>query len=160
MNEPVLHIATPQDSRAIQRAAAEAAAPGMEHEAESAARRDQPPGLHLRTMHPTDRQPLREALAADGAEMIAPTHVLERDGQIVGYGSAGFVRLLAGWTAPAVNDATSAAALQDLEQAAANAGARLVLVACSNDCRFKRLMKQQGYREGSKQVTLYFKKVS
>jgi len=114
----------------------------------------------IRTFQPEDARALHAAVQADQAELIAPTHVLERDGQIVGYGSAGFVRLLAGWTAPAVDDATSAAALQDLEQAAANAGARLVLVACSNDCRFKRLMKQQGYREGSKQVTLYFKKVS
>ena len=114
--------------------------------------------LHLRAMHPTDLRPLREALQADDAEMIAPTHVLERDGKIVGYGSAGPVRLLAGWTAPAVDDADSATALELLERASAASGARAVVIGCTADCRFKRLMAAAGYTEG-KSVTLYYKKV-
>lgn len=115
-------------------------------------------GLHLRAFHPTDLRPLVEALRADDAEMVLPTHVLERDGRIVGYGSAGPVRLIAGWTAPSVDDHVSAAALRMMERAAAATGAKMVVVGCAPDCRFKRLMQDEGYTEG-KTVTLYYKKV-
>lgn len=116
------------------------------------------PGLHLRALHPTDLRPLKEALEADHAEMVAPTHVLERQGRIVGYGSAGKVRLLAGWTAPAVDDPDSLTALKLLEQAAAAEGAKIIVVACSPECRFKPMMTGAGYQPG-RDVTLYFKKV-
>lgn len=114
--------------------------------------------LHLRAYHPTDARPLVEATRADGAEIVAPTHVLEKEGRIVGYGSAGPVRLIAGWTAPSVDDHVSAAALQLMERAAAASGAKIVVLGCAPDCRFKRLMAAEGYTEG-KTVTLYYKKV-
>lgn len=114
--------------------------------------------LQLRPIRREDLPGLREAVAADNAEMIAPTHVLERAGDIVGYGSAGPLRLIAGWTDPAVSDAQSATALAGMEQAAAANGAQIVVVACTEDCRFKRLMAEAGYVQG-KPVTLYYKKV-
>lgn len=115
---PILHIATPEDFRAIQRAA-------ITHK-----------------IHP-----------------IAPTHVLKRGEEVVGYGSAGQLALIAGWTADSVSDAHSLHAFRLVETAAVMHGAKFLMVVCTDDCRFKPFMQQEGYREGNR-GTVYVKKVS
>jgi len=100
------------------------------------------------------------ATREDGAECLAPTHVLEQDGRVMGYGSVGRVALISGWTAPAVDDTESVAALNAMEAVARAQGAQILLVACTDTCRFKGLMAAAGYTEGEKQVTTFYKKVS
>lgn len=117
--------------------------------------------LQLRPFHPTDLRPLQAALVADGVEasrLVLPTHVLERNGQIVGYGSGGPVVAIFGWSAPSVNDQESLAALQLMEQAAAAAGAQAVVITCTDDCRFKPFLTRTGYIAGDP-VQLFYKKV-
>ena len=114
----------------------------------------------LRVCGREDMRAIVEATTAEGAECIAPTHVLERDGKVVGYGSAGKAALIAGWTSESVDDETSVAALRAMENAAGNEGFKIVLVACTEECRFKAFMEAEGYTAGSKQVTMFFKKVS
>jgi hypothetical protein len=106
---------------------------------------------------------VRELLAAataDAAEVVCPTHVMrDESGRIVGYGSAGRIRLLAGWTGPTVSDDASRAALRLMEQAAAESGAPVVAIACAAACRFERLMADAGYRKGE-MAQIYFKRVN
>lgn len=112
----------------------------------------------IRVVQREDLRRVHDATIAEGAECIAPTHVLEQGGKVVGYGSAGRARLIAGWTSTAVDDETSVAALRAMENAMKLDGADILVVACTEDCRFKPLMEAEGYTAGSKQVTMYFKK--
>lgn len=102
---------------------------------------------------------IQRATRDDKAECIVPTHVLEEDAAVVGYGSVGKVALISGWTAPAVDDAESLAALRAMEDVAHTQGAEIVIVLCTEDCRFRRVMAEGGYKPGEKQVLPYFKKL-
>jgi len=119
--------------------------------------RTEPQGIHLRAMHPTDRRPLHEALQRDNAVWLAPTHVVERDGRIIGYGSGGVIRMIHGWTAPEVDDHVSLAALGLMERAAAADGAGVLAIAATDDCRFKPFLEREGWTKGQT-VTIYYKK--
>jgi len=112
----------------------------------------------VRLARPEDLRALVTAAAADGAKVVAPTHVLEQDGQVTGYGSAGKLAVLAGWTAPTVSDAKSLDAFRLLEMAALLGGAEVLVVICTDTCRFKPFMGQEGYTAGQT-GTVYFKKV-
>lgn len=113
----------------------------------------------MRQAQRQDLKPILEATAAEKSECIAPTHVVEQDGKVIGYGSAGRIGLLAGWMSEAVNDDDSMATFRQMENAVAAAGVKIILVACTDDCRFKPFMEQEGYTAGGKPVTLYYKKV-
>lgn len=112
----------------------------------------------IRVVQREDLRRVHDATIAEGAECVAPTHVMEQGGKVVGYGSAGKAGLIAGWTSQSVDDETSLAALRAMENAAKLAGIQIMLVACTEDCRFKPFMEAEGYTAGSKQVTMYFKK--
>lgn len=112
----------------------------------------------LRTVRREDVPRIHAATSAEGAEMIAPTHVLERGGVVVGYGSVGKLGVIAGWTSQTVDDETSARALVAMENAAKLAGVEVLVVACTADCRFKPLMAAAGYVAGADAVTLFYKK--
>ncbi len=112
----------------------------------------------LRTARREDVPRIYAATQAEGAEMIAPTHVLEQGGTVVGYGSAGKLGVIAGWTSQAVDDETSAKALAAMENAAKLAGVEILVVACTEDCRFKPLMAAAGYVAGAANVTVFYKK--
>ena len=112
----------------------------------------------LRVVQREDLPRIIEATRSEKSECIAPTHVLEQDGKVIGYGSAGKAGLIAGWTSESVDDETSLAALRAMENAAKLAGIQIMLVACTEDCRFKPFMEAEGYTAGSKPVTMYFKK--
>lgn len=112
----------------------------------------------LRRMAREDMRAILEATRAEGAEVIAPTHVLVQGDRVVGYGSAGKLGIIGGWTSKSVDDETSLAALKAMENAASLAGVEVLVVACTEDCRFKPWMEQNGYTAGAKQVTMYFKK--
>lgn len=113
----------------------------------------------LRVVQREDIPRILEAVRAEGAECLAPTHVFEQGTKVVGYGSAGRLAIVAGWMSEAVDDETSLAALRAMENAVNIAGFGIVCVPCTEDCRFKPFLEQQGYTEGGKQITLYFKKV-
>lgn len=115
--------------------------------------------MNLRPIQHADLRPLREALLKDSPELVLPTHVLVTEDQgtekIVGYGSAGVARLIAGWTDPAVSDADSITALRDLQ---ALAGPGTLVICAAPDCRFRPFLKEEGWTEG-KTVTVFFKRV-
>lgn len=115
---PILHVATPEDFRAIQRAA-----------------------------------------AADQMPTLAPTHVLKRGDDVVGYGSAGQLQHVVGWADDSVSDPHLLHAFRLVETAAVMHGAKYLVVVCTDDCRLKPFMAQEGYHKG-KRGTVYLKKVS
>jgi len=114
--------------------------------------------ITLRLAQRQDLKPILEATTAEKSECIAPTHVVEQDGKVIGYGSAGQIGLLAGWMSESVTDDASMTTFREMERATAAAGVKIILVACTEDCRFKPFMEAEGYTAGSKQVTMYFKK--
>jgi hypothetical protein len=113
----------------------------------------------LHVIQPEDVRPLTRAAAADQAPVLAPTHVLRQGDAIVGYGSAGQMALVHGWTAGTVTDAEALQAFRLVEMAAMLHGAKYLAVVCTDDCRFKPYMVQEGYHEGH-HGTVYLKKVS
>lgn len=119
-------------------------------------RRKTEDGRLLRRFQAADLRPLLTAAAADQHHVATPTHVLERDGKILGYGSIGKVMLISGWTAEAVTDEDSRQCLEEMEAAARAAGAVAVAVACTADCRFLRVIRD--YKTG-KPASLFFKKL-
>jgi hypothetical protein len=115
--------------------------------------------ITLRLAQRSDLAAIVEATAAEKSECVAPTHVVEQDGKVIGYGSAGRIGLLAGWMSESVSDESSMATFREMENAAGQAGVKIILVACTDDCRFKPFMEAEGYTAGGKPVTLYYKKV-
>lgn len=113
----------------------------------------------IRVARREDMRGIIEAALPEKASVVCPSHVMERDATVVGYGSAGKMGLITGWTSASVDDETSLAALRAMENAASMTGVDLLVVACTEDCRFKPFMQSQGYTEGGKQVTMFYKKV-
>lgn len=114
--------------------------------------------LTMRRVGKDDVARIREATSAEGQECLAPTHVFERGEKVVGYGSAGRMAIIAGWMSKTETDETAKEALRAMERVTGWTEADIICIPCTEDCRFKPFLEQQGYTEGSKQVTLYFKK--
>lgn len=115
--------------------------------------------ITLRLAQRSDVAEILKATQSEKAECIAPTHVVEQDGKVIGYGSAGRLGLLAGWMSESVSDESSMATFREMERVTSEAGVKIILVACTEDCRFKPFMEAEGYTVGGKPVTLYYKKV-
>lgn len=116
--------------------------------------------MNIRSIELEDLRALKVATRAEDAECIAPTHVLEHGRQIVGYGSAGKMGLITGWTSRGIDDEISLRALRRMEAEASMAGVEIIVIGCPDDCRFKPFLEAEGYTAGKVQVTLYFKKAN
>lgn len=99
------------------------------------------------------------AARAEGAEVVAPTHVIEQGGKVVGYGSVGRLAMIQGWISKAVPEPATFATLRVLENAAQMNGADVLVMACTDDCTVRPLLARAGYTEGAA-VKVYYKKVS
>ena len=91
----------------------------------------------------------------------APTHVYERDGELVGYASLGAIPLLTGWLDhEKVSSAEGRECVARIEAIAADFGMRIICMPTTNDCRFKDDMGPMGYRHAENAtVTMWFKKL-
>lgn len=98
-------------------------------------------------MRPNDANALASAAAEDDHIAVAPTHVVERAGEIVGYGSIGGMTYLGTWLHSQKVQARDSAYLLNLaENLAAMAGARILIMPCADNSPFAPHMTQLGYK--------------
>jgi hypothetical protein len=87
-----------------------------------------------------------------------PTHIAEREGEIIGYASIGPV-MFAWLHTKAVRARESVALLNLAENAAAATGCLALCVPCTTDSPFSPFMTHFGYREGGTVGQLFFKRL-
>lgn len=107
----------------------------------------------LRPIQPEEVARAEQATAAGGHSCLNPTHLMERDGQVVGYASVGAITFLTGWIAKEIPQPEAAQLLGAVE---AQCPPGLVVMPCTADCRFVHDMKKLGWQRGSK-TRLHFK---
>lgn len=112
----------------------------------------------LRTISsPEEVHAVTQAAHAAGNSCIAPTHIIERDGQAVGYASLAAVPILTGWLHEEhISQPEGHRIIAELEAEARRQGLPFLCFPCTDDCRFKPDMTALGYRK-SKTVTFYLK---
>jgi hypothetical protein len=89
---------------------------------------------------------LERSATADNHCVIAPTHLVVRGGDIVGYASLAGVPMLNVWVdSKLVRARESAYLLNAAENILAGSGHRKVLLPCSTDSRFHPLIEKLGY---------------
>jgi hypothetical protein len=103
---------------------------------------------HLRPIRPHELEPLRAAAAADAHEVIDPTHVLVREGKIIGYASlAHHVSLVNCWISSAeAGPLDSLCALSAVESLVAEHGSRGIVLPCDTKSPFYSKLARLGYR--------------
>ena len=100
---------------------------------------------------------LREAARFEKHGVLAPSHVVERDGRLVGYASLNRLPLLTGWLSDEeVSQAEGREIIAQLEAEARAAGLTELFFPCTPDCRFLPDMAAMGYHRAGP-VTLYLK---
>lgn len=95
-----------------------------------------------------DLDNLQLAVAADNHQVIAATHIAERDGQIIGYaGIMPQAALLYAWVdSRTVHARDSVYLLNVVENLAFATGAKRLIMPCSVDSPFYKFMPKFGYR--------------
>ena len=95
---------------------------------------------------PDDVLPLELAAASDHHTVIVPTHVVKRDGEIIGYGSIGTVPMLNVWVhSTKVNKFESLRLLREAEAIAKAQGAAYVIMPVSEESPFRPYVARMGY---------------
>ena len=93
-----------------------------------------------------EREALAQVAASDGHQVLAATHLVRREGGIIGYASLGAVPLLLTWVHSAkVRSRESLGLLNLAENLVAAAGARLVCTPCTQESPFRPYMEGLGY---------------
>ena len=119
--------------------------------------------LALLELTPELQLPAAAAAAADRHQLIAPTHVVVKDGRVIGYGSLGRVRLFFAWmdTKHATpRDSFAAWRLAEAEMADGAAAQHrptenLICMPCEAGSPFAPYLKHKGYDIlGTAQITL------
>lgn len=96
---------------------------------------------------------LAAAAARDQHVAIAPTHLIERAGQIVGYASLGGAPLLNVWMdSQHCRAGDSVRMLETAEALLADKGVQLYLMACAEESPFAPHMERLGFRKLGKTV--------
>lgn len=94
-----------------------------------------------------DLDRVRSAAAADEHVAIAPTHIVERDGLIVGYCSIGAIPVVNAWLHSKIVHPRESVYLLNTAEAVAHAmGAQRILMPCSPNSPFHPHMERLGYR--------------
>lgn len=109
----------------------------------------------IRTREELDR--LVEAAKADAHRVVLATHVVEKDGEIVGYGSINAAPTINLWLdSKKVKPLDSIRLLHRLTDGLSFTGARHVLMPCADNSPFAPIMPQLGF-EPLGHTTLYLK---
>lgn len=88
---------------------------------------------------------------------LAPTHLFERDGQVVGYASVAAIPILMGWLHDdRITSAEARACFEAAERQAAEQGYKYLVMPCTDDCRFIKEARQMGWRP-LKKATMFLK---
>lgn len=94
----------------------------------------------------TDMAILKKMALDDKHEVLGATHVVELDGEIIGYASVGSIPMVNLWlSSKSKRPATAIAMLNQVENEAARCGFRVVCVPCGMLSPFRKLMKRFGY---------------
>ena len=105
-----------------------------------------------------DFHALHEAAAADQHRVIAPTHLVEKSGGVVGYCSLGGATPMLVWLdSQKVQARDSLYLLNMAENLAANAGVRQLMVPCQTDSPFHPFMEKFGYIAAGKPFDIFLK---
>lgn len=113
--------------------------------------------LQVRPIREEDVRPLVAAAAADGHMVIAPTDVIRRGGEVVGYGSLGGAPMVHVWLdSKRVRARETLMLLQYAEATLARQGARQVVMPCWANSPLAPYMAKLGYMKLG-ETTLYLK---
>ena len=117
------------------------------------------PQRWLRPARAEELPALRAAALADNHEIIAPTHVFEKRGEIVGYASLGSVPLVLPWFhTKKCKAADTLYLINQLENLSANSGQKLVCVPFAEGSPLEPFIERLGYVRGGK-FNLTFKEL-
>jgi len=114
--------------------------------------------IDLRAIRTADEfQRLKDAAAADNHRIVLATHLIQKDGEIVGYGSVNGAPLVNVWLdSRKVEALESVRLLRRLTDGLSFTGARNVLMPCGENSPFYPVMEKLGFeRLGS--TTLHLK---
>lgn len=113
--------------------------------------------VHLKLMAPADELALRAAAGADGHVVVAPTHVVDRRGEIVGYASIGSARMFFAWLdSQKLGAIESFAAWREAEQLLAKGGGGPVILPCTETSPLRPFVEKMGYQRLG-EATLFVK---
>lgn len=103
-------------------------------------------GARIRRIGPEDVEELRRLAAADSHVVLAPTHVVEKDGGIVGYLSIGAIPIVNVWMDSAqLGPRDSVAVLGQLDAIMDHAGQPLYYMPCDGESPFHPVMERLGF---------------
>jgi len=115
--------------------------------------------MRVRRVRQEDMETLTKRAAEDNHVVLKPTHVMEQDGEIVGYLSVGAVPLVLAWTdSKKVKAPASVNALCFVEDVLQAVGADCVCVPCWESSPFFTYMPKFGYQQ-TITTTLFVKKL-
>jgi hypothetical protein len=96
--------------------------------------------------NPEELQILERVAASDNHRVIAPSHIVVKGGEIVGYGSIGQIPMVNVWLhSQRVKARESLALLNLAENIAALAGFKVICMPCAEDSPFLPFMERFGY---------------
>lgn len=115
----------------------------------------------VRPCTPADMDALRAAAATDGHQVTLPTHLIERDGHIIGYFSIQPTVMLNAWVhSDKVRARESFHLLNLAENLAVNlTGLRLVSLPCALESPFAPVINHLGYQTLFHDVSLNLKQI-
>lgn len=113
---------------------------------------------HVRPYAPNDYAELAQAARADSGHIaVAPTHVVEKEGRIVGYFSLGAIPLALVWLdTKACQVLDTVVVVSTYENLARAMGHQALCVPCSKTSPFYQYMKKNGFVEMS-DMTMFVK---
>ena len=107
---------------------------------------DHSPTPEARTQLALDLAALNTAARADAHDVLAPTHVVELDGKVIGYASIGAIPMVNLWLNSKTSRPRDAMSLLNMvENEAARMRFNVICVPCGNISPFRKLMNRFGY---------------
>lgn len=103
-------------------------------------------GARIRRIEPNELQELRERAAQDDHVVLAPTHVVEKEGEIVGYLSIGAIPIVNVWMdSQRLGPRDSVAVLGQLDAVMDYAGQPTYFMPCDPSSPFHPVMEKLGF---------------
>ena len=111
--------------------------------------------IQIRPCRKEDVEPLQKAAAADNHGVWFPSHILEKDGEIVGYFSAAVPVVLSWQDSKKMNAADSLKELGFIEGVLSQFP--FICIPCDPDSPYMTFLPKNGYVEYTKPVKLFIK---